>query len=171
MLYVGRFFFINYSFVSADSCGICEEGKHSEFRRPFPLLALLPSGHGERAVARTAGKAPTADRLPQAATSDALSPKANSPSVCLWRLTGKLSRFSKAPALKFLTFVTQSSSTNVQHTTTKRAQRRGFLGGACGLRNSELAPPKGFLSLQTETKLHIKSTIKNHSTELLHQER
>ena len=99
------------------------------------------------------------------------SPKANSPSVCLWRLTGKLSRFSKASALKFLTFVTQSSSTNVQHTTTKRAQRRGFLGGACGLRNSELAPPKGFLSLQTETKLHIKSTIKNHSTELLHQER
>ena len=138
MLYVGRFFFINYSFISADSCGICEEGKHSEFRRPFPLLARLPSGHGERAVARIAGK---------------------------------LSRFSKAPALKFLTFVTQSSSTNVQHTTTKRAQRRGFLGGACGLRNSELAPPKGFLSLQTETKLHIKSTIKNHSTELLHQER
>ena len=138
MLYVGRFFFINYSFVSADSCGICEEGKHSEFRRPFPLLALLPSGHGERAVARIAGK---------------------------------LSRFSKASALKFLTFVTQSSSTNVQHTTTKRAQRRGVLGGACGLRNSELAPPKGFLSLQTETKLHIKSTIKNRSTELLHQER
>ena len=138
MLYVGRFFFINYSFVSADSCGICEEGKHSEFRRPFPLLALLPSGHGERAVARIAGK---------------------------------LSRFSKASALKFLTFVTQSSSTNVQHTTTKSAQRRGFLGGACGLRNSELAPPKGFLSLQTETKLHIKSTIKNRSTELLHQER
>ncbi len=138
LLYVGRFFFINYSFISADSCGICEEGKHSEFRRPFPLLALLPSGHGERAVARIAGK---------------------------------LSRFSKASALKFLTFVTQSSSTNVQHTTTKRAQRRGFLGGACGLRNSELAPPKGFLSLQTETKLHIKSTIKNRSTELLHQER
>ena len=50
-------------------------------------------------------------------------------------------------------------------------QRRGVLGGACGLRNSELAPPKGFLSLQTETKLHIKSTIKNRSTELLHQER
>ena len=138
MLYVGRFFFINYSFISADSCGICEEGKHSEFRRPFPLLALLPSGHGERAVARIAGK---------------------------------LSRFSKASALKFLTSVTQSSSTNVQHTTTKRAQRRGFLGGACGLRNSELAPPKGFLSLQTETKLHIKSTIKKRSTELLHQER
>ena len=140
MLYVGRFFFINYSFVSADSCGICEEGKHSEFRRPFPLLALLPSGHGERAVARTAGK---------------------------------LSRFSQRllRADASSTFVTQSSSTNVQHTTTKRAQRRGFLGGACGLRNSELAPPKGFLSLQTETKLHIKSTIKNHSTELLHQER
>ena len=126
-----------------------------------PLLALLPSGHGERAVARVAGKAPAADRLSQTAASDALSPKANSPSVCLWRLTGKLSRFSKASALKFLTFVTQSSSTNVQHTTTKRAQRRGFLGGACGLRNFELAPPKGFLSLQTETKLQLKSTIKN----------
>ena len=51
------------NFVSADSCGICEEGKHSEFRRPFPLLALLPSGHGKRAVARVAGKAPAADRL------------------------------------------------------------------------------------------------------------
>lgn len=44
-------FLFYYNFVSADSCGICEEGRHSEFRRPFPLLALLPSGHGERAVA------------------------------------------------------------------------------------------------------------------------
>ena len=79
-------FFINYSFVSANSCGICEEGRHSEFRRPFPLLALLPSGHGKRAVARVAGKAPAADRLLQAAASDALSPKANSASVCLRRL-------------------------------------------------------------------------------------
>ena len=57
--------------------------------------------------------------------------------------------------------VRQSSSTDVQHTTAKRAQRRGVLGGACGLRNFELAPPKGFLSLQTETKLQLKSTIKN----------
>ncbi len=72
-----RDFFIYYNFVSANSCGICEEGRHSEFRRPFPLLALLPSGHGGRAVARIAGKAPTADRLPQTAASDALSPKAN----------------------------------------------------------------------------------------------
>lgn len=39
-------FLFYYNFVSADSCGICEEGRHSEFRRPFPLLALLPSGHG-----------------------------------------------------------------------------------------------------------------------------
>ena len=38
-------------------------GRHSEFRRPFPLLALLPSGHGERAIARVAGKALAADRL------------------------------------------------------------------------------------------------------------
>lgn len=104
-------FLFYYNFVSADSCGICEEGRHSEFRRPFPLLALLPSGHGERAVARVAGKAP--------------------------------------------------SATEVLHATAKRAQRRGFLGGACGLRNFELAPPKGFLSLQTETKLQLKSTIKN----------
>ena len=42
---------------------MCEEGRHSEFRRPFPLLALLPSGHGERAIARVAGKALAADRL------------------------------------------------------------------------------------------------------------
>ena len=55
--------------------------------RPFPLLALLPSGHGERAVARVAGKAPATDRLSQTAASDALSPKANSSSVCLRRLT------------------------------------------------------------------------------------
>ena len=75
-------FLFYYNFVSANSCGICEEGKHSEFRRPF-----LPSGHGERAVARVAGKAPAADRLSQTAASDALSPKANSSSVCLQRLT------------------------------------------------------------------------------------
>ena len=80
-------FVFYYNFVSADSCGICEEGKHSEFRRPFPLLALLPSGHGERAVARVAGKAPAADRLLQAAASDALSPKANSSSDSLRQLT------------------------------------------------------------------------------------
>ena len=156
MLYVGRFFFINYSFVSADSCGICEEGKHSEFRRPFPLLALLPSGHGERAVARVAGKAPAADRL-----------------CCILLFYGQAaasSRFRRAFAVGEQ-LVRQFSSTEVQHTTAKRAQRRGFLGGACGLRNSELAPPKGFLSLQHETKLQLKSTIKNRSTKLLHQER
>lgn len=74
---------------------------------------------------------------------------------------GRLTRHNfQAPALRVLTFVTQSSSTEVLHATAKRAQRRGFLGGACGLRNFELAPPKGFLSLQTETKLQLKSTIK-----------
>ena len=57
--------------------------------------------------------------------------------------------------------VSLPSSTEVLHATAKRTQRRGFLGGACGLRNFELAPPKGFLSLQTETKLQLKSTIKN----------
>ena len=77
-------FLFYYNFVSADSCGFAR--RHSEFRRPFPLLALLPSGHGERAVARVAGKAPAADRLSQTAASDALSPKANSSSVCLRRL-------------------------------------------------------------------------------------
>ena len=58
-------FLFYYNFVSADSCGFGGGGggRHSEFRRPFPLLALLPSGHGERAVARVAGKAPAADRL------------------------------------------------------------------------------------------------------------
>ena len=77
----------------------------------------------------------------------------------------------RAPALRVLTFVRQFSSTEVLHATAKRAQRRGFLGGACGLRNFELAPPKGFLSLQTETKSQPKSNTKKHSTELLHQER
>ena len=85
MLYVGCFSFL-FSFISADSCGFCEEGKHSEFRRPFPLLALLPSGHG-RTGCCPSGKAPAADRLPQATASDALSPEANSSSVCLRRLT------------------------------------------------------------------------------------
>ena len=79
-------FLFYYNFVSADSCGFGGGGGHSEFRRPFPLLALLPSGHGERAVARVAGKAPAADRLSQTAASNALSPKANSSSVCLRRL-------------------------------------------------------------------------------------
>ena len=141
-------FLFYYNFVSADSCGFARRGGTRSSEGRFPSSRSSPP-----------------------ATENGLLPKANSPSVCLWRLTGKLSRFSKASALKFLTFVTQSSSTNVQHTTTKRAKRRGFLWGAFGLRNSELAPPKGFLSLQTETKLHIKSTIKNHSTELVHQER
>ena len=40
-------FLFYYNFVSADSCG----------------FALLPSGHGERAIARVAGKALAADRL------------------------------------------------------------------------------------------------------------
>ena len=67
-------FLFYYNFVSADSCGFGGGG------------GLLPSGHGKRAVARIAGKAPAADRLSQTAASDALSPKANSSSVCLRRL-------------------------------------------------------------------------------------
>ena len=74
----------NYKAIGA-AAGLAYN-QHSEFRRPFPLLALLPSGHGERAVARVAGKAPAAARLSQTAASDALSPKANSSSVCLRRL-------------------------------------------------------------------------------------
>ena len=73
--------------------------------------------------------------------------------------TAASSRFRRAFAVGEQ-LVRQFSSTEVQHTTAKRAQRRGFLGGACGLRNFELAPPKGFLSLQTETKLQLNSTIK-----------
>ena len=69
------------------------------------------------------------------------------------------SRFRRAFAVGEQ-LVRQFSSTEVLHATAKRAQRRGFLGGACGLRNFELAPPKGFLNLQTETKLQLNSTIK-----------
>lgn len=78
-------FLFYYNFVSANSCGFARRGgtRSSEGR----FLALLPSGHGERAVARVAGKAPATDRLSQTAASDALSPKANSSSVCLRRLT------------------------------------------------------------------------------------
>ena len=44
-------FLFYYNFVSADSCGFARRGgtRSSE--------ALLPSGHGKRAVARVAGKA------------------------------------------------------------------------------------------------------------------
>ena len=135
-------FLFYYNFVSADSCGFARRGGTRSSEGRFPSSRSSPPATENGLL-----PAPRAKRLLRIG--------------CLWRLTGKLSRFSKASALKFLTFVTQSSSTNVQHTTTKRAQRRGFLGGACGLRNSELAPPKGFLSLQTETKLQLKSTIKN----------
>ena len=38
-------FLFYYNFVSADSCGICEEGRHSELRSPFPLPTPHPSGH------------------------------------------------------------------------------------------------------------------------------
>ena len=80
-------FLFYHNFVPPPRWGICAAGRHPEILRPFPHLALLPSGHGERAVARVAGKAPAADRLSQTAASDALSPKANSSSVCLRRLT------------------------------------------------------------------------------------
>ena len=37
----------NFPFQIGDffPVGKCEEGRHSELRSPFPLLALLPSGH------------------------------------------------------------------------------------------------------------------------------
>lgn len=79
-------FLFYYNFVSANSCGFARRGGTRSSEGRFPLLALLPSGHGERAVARVAGKAPAADRLSQTAASNALSPKANSSSVCLRRL-------------------------------------------------------------------------------------
>ncbi len=94
-----------------------------------------PSGHGERLLPALRAKrllrtgCCRAARLP-----DALSPKANSSSVCLRRL-------------KF--YMPQPSVPN-----------GGVLRGACGLRNFELAPLRVFLSLQTETKLQPKSTIK-----------
>ena len=61
-------FLFYYNFVSADSCGFGggggggggRGGRHTE---RAPALALLPSGHGKRAVARVAGKALAADRL------------------------------------------------------------------------------------------------------------
>ena len=80
------------NFVSADSCGICEQkgGKAGGGGR-FALPGALPPGAARGAVgglvAEGAGKAPAADRLLQAAASDALSPKANSPSGSLRRLT------------------------------------------------------------------------------------
>lgn len=80
-------FLFYYNFVSADSCGFARRGGTRSSEGRFPSSPLLPSGHGERAVARVAGKAPAADRLSQTAASDALSPKANSSSVCLQRLT------------------------------------------------------------------------------------
>ena len=38
---------MEFSFPGGDffPVGKCEEGMHSELRSPFPLLALLPSGH------------------------------------------------------------------------------------------------------------------------------
>ena len=38
---------MEFSFPGGDffPVGKCEEGRHSELRSPFPLLALLPSGH------------------------------------------------------------------------------------------------------------------------------
>ena len=38
---------MEFSFPGGDffPVGKCEEGRHSELRSAFPLLALLPSGH------------------------------------------------------------------------------------------------------------------------------
>ena len=130
------FFFINYSFVSADSCGFARRGgtRSSEGRFPSSRSSPPATGNGLLPALR-------AKRLLRGqAVAD--------------------SRFRRAFA-EGEQHVSLPSATEVLHATAKRAQRRGFLGGACGLRNFELAPPKGFLSLQTETKLQLKSTIKN----------
>lgn len=55
-------FLFYYNFVSADSCGFARRGGTRSSEGRF-LLALLPSGHGKRAIARVAGKALAADRL------------------------------------------------------------------------------------------------------------
>lgn len=39
------FYFFGLFVLLFESREICEEGRHSELRSPFPLLALLPSGH------------------------------------------------------------------------------------------------------------------------------
>ena len=129
------FFFINYSFVSADSCGFARRGgtRSSEGRFPSSRSSLRP---------RETGCCPRCGQ-----------------SACCGQAVAD-SRFRRAFA-EGEQHVSLPSATEVLHATAKRAQRRGFLGGACGLRNFELAPPKGFLSLQTETKLQLKSTIKN----------
>ena len=79
-------FLFYYNFVSANRCGFARWGGTRSSEGRFPSSRSSPPATGGRAVARVAGKAPTADRLSQTAASDALSPKANSSSVCLQRL-------------------------------------------------------------------------------------
>ena len=128
-------FLFYYNFVSANSCGFARRGgtRSSEGRFPPRAPPLRPRGTG-------------------------CCPRCGQSACCGQAAVG--SRFRRAFA-EGEQLVSLPSSTEVLHATAKRTQRRGFLGGACGLRNFELAPPKGFLSLQTETKLQLKSTIKN----------
>ena len=140
-------FLFYYNFVTADSCG-------------------FGGGGGEALGVPKAVSPPRAPPLRPRGTS--CCPHCGQSACCGQDAVG--SRFRRAFA-EGEQLVSLPSSTEVLHATAKRAQRRGFLGGACGLRNFELAPPKGFLSLQTETKSQPKSNTKKHSTELLHQER
>lgn len=75
-------FLFYYNFVSADSCGFARRGgtRSSEGRFPSSRSSPPATGNGLLPALR-------AKRLLRAAASDALSPKANSSSVCLRRLT------------------------------------------------------------------------------------
>lgn len=126
-------FLFYYNFVSADSCGFARRGGTRSSEGRFRAPPLRPRGTG-------------------------CCPRCGQSACCGQAVAD--SRFRRAFA-EGEQLVSLPSATEVLHATAKRAQRRGFLGGACGLRNFELAPPKGFLSLQTETKLQLKSTIKN----------
>ena len=125
-------FLFYYNFVSADSCGFGGGGVPQAVSPPR-APPLRPRGTG-------------------------CCPRCGQSACCGQAVAD--SRLQRAFA-EGEQLVSLPSATEVLHATAKRAQRRGFLGGACGLRNFELAPPKGFLSLQTETKLQLKSTIKN----------
>ena len=141
-------FLFYYNFVSADSCGFARRGG------TLWLRAFLRGG--EAFIVAKAISPPRAPPLRPRGTG--CCPRCGQSACCGQAAVG--SRFRRAFA-EGEQLVSLPSSTEVLHATAKRTQRRGFLGGACGLRNFELAPPKGFLSLQTETKLQLKSTIKN----------
>ena len=135
-------FLFYYNFVSANSCGFGGGGGGG--------------GGGEALGVPKAVSPPRAPPLRPRGTG--CCPRCGQSACCGQAVAD--SRLQRAFA-EGEQLVSLPSATEVLHATAKRAQRRGFLGGACGLRNFELAPPKGFLSLQTETKLQLKSTIKN----------